>query len=436
MKLTGLFVLFLVAILFSSPLVSQSFADVIPPKQQMKLDYTAEQIICAEGLVKITKASSGNVSCVKPESAEKLSQMGWAKKLTDQNLEEIKTKKVTKGQAAGTINKLFTVKQLSPSKTSATSTSISGYAFIFDACANDKVIRTPEIYVTSDSETKQVKLGSMINANSCYTSSVLIKAANPESITAKLLNKGGISEKISSLETKVADLKSQIKTLKQTLPKTEENPNPETINNIISLKKELNDVQDQLRRYLVALYVPPNVKVSKIDFPKSITGQPLTGMTTNLISVSESVVVPVSSNPDLKRFNVVFEACSGMEPIRVPVITVDSDSDSVDVKLIDRIIPESCQVGIGKINAVDSDTIIVSISENSSISTQISSLEKHVDELQLQLGEKRKSLGVLVSKQLDSTGEEAAAQLALDISDLRKELLETRTKLYGVMLGL
>lgn len=436
MKFSNLLVFSLVAILFSSPLASQSFADVIPPKQQMKLDFTAEQIICSEGLVKITKASSGNVSCVKPESAEKLSQMGWAKKLTDQNLEEIKTKKVTKGQAAGTINKLFTVKQLSPSKTSAASTSISGYAFIFDACANDKVIRTPEIYVTSDSETKQVKLGSMINANSCYTTSVLIKAANPESISAKLLNKGGISEKISSLESQVADLKSQIKTLKQTLPKTEENPNPETINSIISLKKELNDVQDQLRRYLVALYVLPNVKVSKIDFPKSITGQPLTGMTTNLISVSESVVVPVSSSPDLKRFNVVFEACSGMESIRVPVITMDSDSDSVDVKLIDRIIPESCQVGIGKINAVDSETIIVSISENASISTQISSLEKHVDELQLQLGEKRKSLGVLVSKQLDSVGEEDAAQLALDISDLRKELLETRTKLYGMMLGL
>ncbi len=436
MKFSSLLVFSLVAILFSSPLASQSFADVIPPKQQMKLDFTAEQIICAEGLVKITKASTGNVSCVKPESAEKLSQIGWAKKLTEQNLEEIKTKKVAKGQAAGTINKLFTVKQLSPSKTSAASTSISGYAFIFDACANDKVIRTPEIYVTSDSETKQVKLGSMINANSCYTTSVLIKAANPESITAKLLNKGGISEKISSLESQVADLKSQIKTLKQTLPKTEEDPNPETINSIISLKKELNDVQDQLRRYLVALYVPPNVKVSKIDFPKSITGQPLTGMTTNLISVSESVVVPVSSNPDLKRFNVVFEACSGTESIRVPVITMDSDSDSVDVKLIDRIIPKSCQVGIGKINAVDSETIIVSISENASISTQISSLEKHVDELQLQLGEKRKSLGVLVSKQLDSTGEEAAAQLALDISDLRKELLETRTKLYGMMLGL
>ncbi|WP_246281981.1 hypothetical protein [Nitrosopumilus ureiphilus] len=436
MKLTGLLAFFLTVILFSGPLTSQTFADVISPKQQMKLDFTAEQIVCSEGLVKIIKASSGNASCVKPVTAEKLSQMGWAKKLTEQKIGEIKTKKVTKGEPAGTIKKIFTVKQLTPSKTAATSSSISGYAYIFDACAKAKVIRAPEIFVTSDSETKQVKLGSMIQPNSCYISSVIIKAADPESISAILLNQGGISEKISSLETQIADLKSQIKTAKQSLPKTDEIPNPETINNIISLKKELNDLQDQLRRYLLVLYVPPNVKVSEIDFPKSITGQPLTGMNTNLISVTESVVKPVSSNPDLMRFNVVFEACSGADSIRVPLITISSDSDSVDIKLIDRIIPESCQVGIGKINAVDPQSIMTKISENSSVSLQISSLEKQVDELQIQLGEKRSSLRLLVSKQLDSSGEEAAVQLALDISDLRKELLETRAKLYGLMLGL
>lgn len=159
-------------------------------------------------------------------------------------------------------------------------------------------------------------------------------------------------------------------------------------------------------------------------------------MNTNLISVTESVVKPVSSNPDLMRFNVVFEACSGADSIRVPLITISSDSDSVDIKLIDRIIPESCQVGIGKINAVDPQSIMTKISKNSSVSLQISSLEQQIDELQIQLGEKRSSLRLLVSKQLDSSGEEAAVQLALDISDLRKELLETRAKLYGLMLGL
>jgi len=435
-KFTGLLAFFLAVILFSSPLASQAFADVIPPKQQMKLDFTVEQIICSEGLVKITKSSSGSIACVKPATAEKLSQIGWAKKLTEQKLEEIKTKKATKGESAGTIKKVATVKQFAKTIKSGTSTSISGYVYVFEACANSKVIRTPEIFVTSDSETKNVKLGSMIQPNSCYTSSVIIKAADPSSISATLLNKGGISEKISSLETKIADLKSKIVAAKQIIPKSAENPNPETLSSIISLKKELKDTEDQLRRYLMALYVPPNTKVSKIDIPKSLKGEPLVGMMTNLISVTESIVKPESGNPDLKRFNVVFEACAGKESIRIPIIAINSDSDSTDVKLINRIVPESCQVGIARINAVDSQSIMPKISENSGISKQITKLEKQIDELQIQLGEKRTSLNVLVSKQLDSSGEEEVTKLALEISDLRKELLETRTKLYGLMLGL
>ena len=435
-NLTGLLVFSLVAILFSSPLTSQSFADVIPPKQQMKLDFTAEQIICAEGLVKITKASSGNVSCVKPASAEKLSQMGWAKKLTDQKLEEIKTKKVAKGESAGTIKKVATVKQFGKAIKAGTPTSVSGYVFVFEACSNTKIIRAPEIFVTSDSETKNVKLGSMIEPNSCYTSSVIIKAADPNSITGSLLNKGGISEKITGLETKITDLKSQISDIKKSIPKTADSVAPESLSSIISLKKELKDTEDQLRRYLVALYVPASTKISQIDIPKSLKGEPIVGMVTNLVSVTESIVKTESTNPDVKRYNVVFEACAGKESIRVPIITINSDSETVDVKLINRIIPESCQVGITRINAVDSESIMPKISENSGISKQITALEQHIEQLQLQLGEKRTSLNVLVSKQLDSAGEEQVTNLALEISDLRKELLETRIKLNGLMLGL
>ena len=55
------------------------------------------------------------------------------------------------------------------------------------------------------------------------------------------------------------------------------------------MKKDLKNLQDQLRRYLMVLYVPPNVKATKIDIPKTITGQPLSGMSANLISVTESV---------------------------------------------------------------------------------------------------------------------------------------------------
>jgi len=43
------------------------------------------------------------------------------------------------------------------------------------------------------------------------------------------------------------------------------------IYNLVTMKKDLKNLQDQLRRYLMVLYVPPNVKATKIDIPKTIT---------------------------------------------------------------------------------------------------------------------------------------------------------------------
>ena len=113
-----------------------------------------------------------------------------------------------------------------------------------------------------------------------------------------------------------------------------------------------------------------------------------------------------------------------------------SDSDSVDVKLIDRIIPESCQVGVTRVNAVDSESIEVKISGNSYLSKVVSTLEEKINNLETDLADKRSSLGLLVSKKLDTEGEKVAAQLASDISKLRTDLLETRAELYSAMLGL
>ncbi|MFB5606602.1 MAG: hypothetical protein ACE5RG_00715 [Candidatus Nitrosomaritimum yanchengensis] len=435
MNFVPAFAVLLGIVLISGTLPFQSFADVISPRQQMKFDFTNDQIICAEGLVKIIKSSSDKASCVKPSTAEKLAKTGWAKKLSEQKIEEIKSKKLMKGESAGTITKIATLKQLSKSSTSAKSSSISGYAYIFDACGTTKLVKAPEIYVTSDSETKSVKLASALKPGSCYTSSVNIKAADPNSIAATLLNKGGISEKISTLETQIADLKSKIATAKQKIPTSDkQSPKNEDLDNIASMKKELKGLQDQLRRYLMVLYVPPNVKASKIDLPKSITGKPLDGMSTSLISVTDSVSPTGSNNPELKRFNVVFEACAGAQSIRLPIITVSSDSESVDVKLIDRIIPNSCQVGITRINALDSESIVPTISGNSAVSSQIKSLETQIKEMEASLADMRSNLGDLVSKKLDSTTEPLALKLTEQISELRNDILENRVKLNSLLL--
>ena len=434
MNLIPVFALLLGIVLISGTLPSQSFADVISPRQQMKLDFTNDQIVCAEGLVKIIKSSSDKASCVKPSTAEKLAKNGWAKTLSEQKIEEIKSKKLTKGESAGTITKIATLKQTSTAS-GAKSSSVSGYAYIFDACGVTKLVKAPEIYVTSDSETKSVKLASPLKPGSCYTSSVIIKAADPNSITATLLNKGGISEKISALETQIADLKSKIATAKQKIPTSNQSLDDENLNDIISMKKELKGLQDQLRRYLMVLYVPPNTKVSKIDLPKSITGKPLDGMTTGIVSITDSVSPTGSDNPEIKRFNVVFEACAGKQSVRLPIITVSSDSETVDVKFIDRIIPNSCQVSVTRINAVDSESIVSTISGNSGISSQIKSLETQISEMESSLAEMRSSLHDLVSKKLDSNSEAMAVKLTQDISKLRNDILENRVKLNSLLLN-
>ena len=430
--------LLLGVILFSGTFSSPALADVISPREQMKLDFLPEDIICKEDLVKITKESTGNVACVKPSSAQKLSDKGWAKGLSSKQLDEIKTKKkLAKEGPAGTITTVAVLKQLEKNPTSGKSTSVSGYSYVFEACSKEYPIKAPTVFVTSDSETKNVKLGSMLDANSCYVSSALIKASNPTSISAEFLNKGGISDKIDLLETKASELKAKIAAAKQKIPASDEQaPKSESIDSIASLKKELKTVQDKLRQFMMALYVPPNIKASNIDIPKSITGKPLDGMSTELISVTEAIVKPDPNNEELKRFNVVFEACSGKSTIRLPIITITSDSDSAEVKLVERIIPNSCQVGIAKINAVDSESIQPKISGNSGVSALVSTLEKQIEEMQTNLAGKRSELAQLTSAKLDSAAEQQAVKLTLEISEMREDLLEKRTQLYGLLKGI
>ena len=94
MKNISYFAVFLGLILITGTVPVQSFADVISPKQQMKLGFTLDQIICSEDMVKIVKSSSGEAACVKPSTAEKLSENGWANPLSVKTIEEIENEKI------------------------------------------------------------------------------------------------------------------------------------------------------------------------------------------------------------------------------------------------------------------------------------------------------------------------------------------------------
>ncbi|NIU01177.1 MAG: hypothetical protein GWN01_09690, partial [Nitrosopumilaceae archaeon] len=79
---------------------------------------------------------------------------------------------------------------------------VGGYNFVFEACVKAQQVIAPEVYVKSDSESKTVTLAENIMPNSCVTSAVFIKASDPDSITAQLINKGEISKLTIALEKK------------------------------------------------------------------------------------------------------------------------------------------------------------------------------------------------------------------------------------------
>lgn len=195
--------------MISGTFSGSAFADVINPRMQAYLNFTPEQIICSENLVKLIKKSTGTAVCVKPGTAEKLATLGWSEPLSEEKIEQLSAIQSEEEDAVGTIKKVAALKQSAKIIKGSMNTGIAGYAYVFEACADSNAVRAPEIFVESDSETKSVKLASMLNANSCYTRSVIIKAADPASISATMLNKGGISEKISSLESKIGDLKEK-----------------------------------------------------------------------------------------------------------------------------------------------------------------------------------------------------------------------------------
>ncbi len=50
----------------------------LSPVEQMKIGFLARDIICKEGLELIFKSTDNSPACVKPATAEKLIERGWA----------------------------------------------------------------------------------------------------------------------------------------------------------------------------------------------------------------------------------------------------------------------------------------------------------------------------------------------------------------------
>ena len=137
------------------------------------------------------------------------------------------------------------------------------YSYIFEACAGSNDILNPEVLVTSDSEAKKIKLSHNLKANECETSVSKIKSSSKDTISAVVIDRGGITKIVKDLENKITDVKEKMKIEKVNLNKiTKETPQPADFNKkvseitdkIVKLRMELKDVREKYYRVLYLLY--------------------------------------------------------------------------------------------------------------------------------------------------------------------------------------
>lgn len=338
------------SLLLASAVTASSYADIIPPNQQKKIGISAEDIVCESGLFKVIRENTNSIACVKPSSVAKLVSNGWAKQIDEKLLSDALNRKNIE---LGTINILEKVPVRTNVGKLATGAPINGYNLIFEVCATIPIY-APDVLIRSDSESKNYELIETVDAGTCVISASKIKAADANTITVTLLNKGDISAKVLSLQNELDSLKKQLAEVKSSfgIPASSDVQNQGI--KITELRKQVNDKREELHRILFTLHSPPTVKAKLDKF--TFTGKIIEGESATILSVLDS------QTPG--QFDVVFEACAGEKTVRLPVVNVISDEQSTAVKIGDKITANSCQMSFAKINAKDKTTITVSNAEN------------------------------------------------------------------------
>ena len=137
------------------------------------------------------------------------------------------------------------------------------FSYIFEACAGSNDIRAPEVIITSDSESKKIKLSHNLKATECQASVSKIKSSSKNMISALVVERGGVTTVIKDLESKTTDIKEKIKIEKSNLSKIiKEKPQPadfdkkvsEITDKIVKLRKDLQNTREQYHRTLYLLY--------------------------------------------------------------------------------------------------------------------------------------------------------------------------------------
>lgn len=420
--------LFIGSIMFSFSSVS---ADVISPKKQIDFGIQLEDVVCKEGLFKIIKASTGNPVCVEPSSAEKLVKKGWAKPIDTITLEDASGE----GKKVGTVKGITIVPIATNVGKLKTQTPTAGYNFVFEACSKKDEIKALEVVVRSDSDLKHFTLAENIPPMSCVTSAVMVKAANPNSISAEIINKGEITRNIISLEDKIKSLKEQITKERTNLPNTkvvkpDEKTNQtitQTTDRINTLRKELNEAQGDLYTYLFALYTTSKTDSRGFE-TMSFSGTPIHESSANILSVTKAI-------RGEKTHDVVFEVCAGSEIVKLPIVTISSGIDAQKIKIGDKISPKSCQMTSVKLQADNINNISVTLQERGEAAVKIDNMERKILDLQNTLAITKKNLNEIIHKSdRPEDFNQKISEATSKISQLREEITLLRAQLNNILM--
>jgi hypothetical protein len=435
----------LTILIISQAPLQEAFADVSSPKKQTKIGIDQTDIICKTNLVKVYRINADTTGCFTPSSAQKLIDMGIAQEIPKDRLDAKKS--FRQSSPIGMVTGISTIKQFGSEGITSSNLRIVDYIYVFEVCAKDKTIRAPEILVTSDSESKTVKLAQKVMANECQTNSAKIKATDPSSISASLTNKGMITDKLTELETKVTDLQQKLATMKKdfsgvvkqdsaTLGDDSKKKITDTTNEIVKLRTELNQAKGELNKYLFALHAPVQLKASEFTKQKlTFTGVPLKDTSVNVMKITKQTAGTKDQSStfgNLSLYNVVFEACTGKDVLRTPEVKVTSDSDEKTVRVSERIIANTCLMSTAKINAKDVGSITLEIANRSDISVKIVQLEKKIDSLLEEQSKNQSQLNKLVvQSEKPADYEKQVTELSNKIIQLRNEIRDAKFQLYG-----
>ena len=153
---------------------------------------------------------------------------------------------------------LFASFALSPVQLQATSilaivpSTDKEYSVIFQVCAEDTIMRAPEVKLSSDLEEKNIRISQEIKPNTCRQTSAFIKATDSETINIEKVDKkklniliNEVDEKMQTIRSEISDKSAEILKLVTEISENK-SPNPEINKKINDLNLEISKLRQDL----------------------------------------------------------------------------------------------------------------------------------------------------------------------------------------------